>query len=448
LKQQIESSQVIEEAGAADGLLEMLSDADDMLNQIKVRNREAIRQANRQVRIGAARLSPNIILILVDRLGHADLGCYGADGSPSPHLDQLAADGMRFENYYAGGPTDEAGFWSMMTGRNASRAARTREAPYQLQDSDITLAEVLWKASYTTTYFGLWTGSGRPIEHGFDDWTGQVPGAALEPFPESLLTGKTQMRVLENASGRRAASILKLLAAETDAFFDRTASLNRPFLLVVRLPSAAVCQTALATIDPSNSTSSTIAACDDFVGACVDRLADLKLQRRTCVIVTALSGRSHVAAQAGAAGKFQTAEHGLAEGSLRVPMIVSWIGNVPGNTVSPHICAAWDVLPTCADLAHVTPRPVEVDGLSFSAALRRETQTDHPLLFWESRGTPYVQAVRRGKWKGVYVAGDRNLKLYDLERDPGETTDLANEFPDVARQLVVPRKEPQRPSRL
>jgi arylsulfatase A len=437
LKDQVESNQAIEESGVIDPLLDSLMEADEILSQTKLRNREAIRQTNRQVRVGSARQSPNLILVLVDRLGQSELGCYGHLGAATPHLDKLAANGMRFENYYAGGPNPEAGFWSLMTGRNASRAPRT-ESPFQLRETDVTLADVLWKASYTTAYYGQWTGTNRPLEHGFDDWAGRVPtNDAAEAFPEVLLTGKTQMRVLKNRDGQRQTNMLELLQAEVQSYLERSATASRPFLMVVRLPSAAVCQRALG------NESTPLAAWDQFVGAITHQLSEQSQQRRTCVLFTALSGQE--SDDASGHGKFRTAEHGLGEAGLRVPLIVSWAGGVPRDTVADHVCAAWDILPTCTELAHVSPRPIDLDGLSFNSALHQQTQAPHTLLFWESRGTPHVQAVRKGEWKGVYVAGDQTLRLYNLQQDPGETTDVAGEHPDVVKQLIVPRKPVTKP---
>jgi len=416
---------VIAESGAADPLLGMLAEADEILSQAKLRNREAIRQANRQVRVGAARLSPHIVIVVADSVGHRELGCYGAAPSLTPQLDRLAANGMRFSNYYAASCQSEAGFWSLMTGRNASRAPRTAEASYQLRESQRSLADVLWNAGYTTSFLGVWTGAQRPTELGFDDWVGRIPtNAAAEAFPEVLLTGRSQMRIVENANGQRKASFASLLAAEAEAYLDRNAKSDRPFLLVVRLPSAEVCQ--FGAPSPQDRTAA-LKDWDDFVGRLSARIDEHNLRRRVCVMFTALTGHDSA----------ESPSHPLRESSLRAPLIVSWVGGVPRDAVSDHVCTAWDVLPTCVELARVSPAPDGMDGISFSGSLRQQAQKEHPLLFWESRGNPHVQAVRKGQWKGVYVAGDRSIHLFNLQQDPGETTDVAEEHPDVVKQLIV-----------
>jgi arylsulfatase A-like enzyme len=438
LREQVESSQPFEEAGVVDPLLDMLTEADEILSQAKLRNMEAIRQANRQIRVGAARLSPHIILLVVDRLRKTDLGCYGNPRSVTPQMDLMAASGMRFTNCYAGGADPDAGLWALLTGKNPRHAPGTDSATYQLREDDQTLAEVLWRASYNTAFIGVWTGTQRPLQHGFDEWVGRLPTHDLaEAFPEVLLIGRSQMRIVENHGGQRRAGIHKLLQAEAESFIDRASSNSRPFLLVVRLPSAEVCRIVAGSQAPETA----LAVWDEFVGGILSFLSEKNLQRRTCVMFTALIGDASHLTNTGTSPR-PPMDHPLTEGNLQVPLLVSWAGSVPRDRVSDHVCAAWDVAATCIELAHVSHRPPDLNGLSFVPALRQQNQPEHALLFWETRGTPRVQAVRKGTWKGVYIDGEKTLRLYNLAEDPQETTDVAAKHPEIVRQLIVPPAKP------
>ena len=139
----------------------------------------------------------------------------------------------------------------------------------------------------------------------------------------------------------------------------------------------------------------------------------------------------------GRTGGLQVRDSGLSEGNLRVPLIVCWEGHITPGGSSDYVCAAWDVLPTLADLASAMRRPQRLDGLSLAGALLGRTQAEHPLLYWETRQHGFGQAVRSGNWKGVRLPRQTELALFDLSTDPAEQHDLADERPDVVEQLVV-----------
>lgn len=135
------------------------------------------------------------------------------------------------------------------------------------------------------------------------------------------------------------------------------------------------------------------------------------------------------------------------EGGLRVPLIVSWPNTIKSNTTSNHISAFYDLMPTICDLANVEP-PENIDGISFKPALLNQNQDDHDFLYWEFPSYNGQQAVRIGKWKGVrkdIKDGNLKVELYDLETDPGETTDISNKYPSiVARvtEIMIQEHEP------
>lgn len=434
LREQVETTEPFAEGGVVDPLLDILTEADEILSQAKLRNMEAIRQTNRQVRVGAARLSPHIVLVIAERLRKTDLGCYGDAPSRTPAIDRLAESGMRFTNYYAGGPDPDSGFWSLLTGNSPQRAPRNTVEPYQIEEETLTIAEVLWKAGYNTAYLGNWKSSQRPVVHGFDEWVGRLPThAAAEAYPEVMLIGRSQMRIVENSGGQRKTSIQELLIAETKSYIDRAINSSRPFFVIVSLPSVAACQ-AMAN---STAPEAALTAWDEFVGDLTSHLAEKNLQRRTCVMFTALCGDDNARSGTAHPTANNKHDHPLTESRLQAPLIVSWAGNVAAQSVSDRLCVAWDLSATCFDLAQVSHRPANLPGLSLLPALRQKPQPEHLLLLWESRITPRTQAVRKGKWKGVYVEGDKTLRLYDLEQDPHETTDVAAQHPEIVKQLIV-----------
>lgn len=434
LREQVETAEPFAEGGVVDPLLDILTEADEILSQAKLRNMEAIRQTNRQVRVGAARLSPHIVLVLAERLRKTDLGCYGVAPSVTPAIDRLAESGMRFTNYYAGGPDPDSGFWALLTGNNPQRAPRTSGEPYQIEEESLTFAEVLWKAGYNTAYLGSWKGTERPILHGFDEWVGRLPtNPAAEAYPEVLLIGRSQMRIVENSGGQRKTSIQQLLIAETKSYIDRAINSSRPFFVIINLPSVAVCQAMTNSTAPEAA----LTAWDEFLGELTSHLAEKNLQRRTCVIFTALCGDDGPRPDTANPTANTKPDHPLTESRLQVPLIVSWAGNVAAQSVSDLLCVAWDLPATCYDLAQVAHRPPNLPGLSLLPTLRNKPQAEHPLLLWESRTTPRTQAVRKGKWKGVYVEGEKTLRLYDLEQDPHETNDVAAQHPEIVKQLIA-----------
>lgn len=427
LRDQVSSNPALRDADPDGSLLQSLDRAHEIFTETKARNREAIRQAGRQPRVGAARRSPHLILLLAEDLAPAELGSYGRVDSVTPHLDALAAAGRRFTQHYAGGTEPRSGWWTLMTGRNVGRAPRsgTLEDRFALANSD--LADWLWNAGYQTAYCGWWPGADSPVQHHFDAWSGFVKRADAEhPYPPLLYAGETSMRIVANQAGQRGVDATTLLQTEVESLLERLATGGRPGYLQIQLPPVAACAGSDSARPPREAS---LAAWDRFVGHLQGELQKRRLDRRTCVIFTALAARQDDA---------QHGRHGLGEGNLRVPLIVSWNGEFTPKVITEHISAAWDVLPTCLELGAAQRTPPKRDGLSFVPALRDQPQSAHNLLYWESTADRRLQAVRKGRWKGIASAGAATLQLYDLESDPDEAHNVASQHPDVVEQLLAP----------
>ncbi len=447
IRRTVESSPVFEESGVQGELLDGLNAAEDEMTRIKRENRRALRDANRQVRVGNSALSPNLLLITVDQLGYGDLSCYGQARYETPRIDQLAADGAQFSQFYAGSADPRGARWCLFTGLNTGRATPAGTEPdagrFALNEEQKTLAEVLWQSGYSTSFVGAWGQSGLPIDYGFDEWTGFRSHVEASPYPTSISVDAVRARILKNEGGQRGVPASDFLVEEGLSFIARHAAAGRPFFLHLALPVEIAEPSAdqgAAVSDPA----ARIVELDAMVGRITRWLEESNLAGKTCVLFLGTCAPSPLAGAAIQGGErtagLRVSDDGLGEGNLRVPLIVSWPGRIAAGTRSDHVCAAWDLLPTLADLAGAQRRPPRIDGLSFAPSLLGRSQREHALLYWETRLGGFGQAVRKGQWKGVRHAGQSALGLFDLAADPREQTDLAARRPEVVDQLIVRRK--------
>ena len=447
LRRTVESSPVFEESGVQEELLDGLAAAQDEMARIKRENRRALRDASRQVRVGSAANAPNLLLITANSVGYGDLSCYGQSRYATPHLDRLAADGVRFRQFYAGSADSRGARWCLLTGQNSGRATPPRKEPpaerFVLSDERKTLADVLWQAGYGTGFIGAWDLTGLPIDHGYDEWTGFRTHREAAPYPEAVYVDAVKARLLKNEGGRREVAASSFLVEEGLSFIARHAAAGRPFFLHLALP-AEIAEASADAGDTPRGPESRLTELDETVGRITRWLKESNLAGKTCVLFLGecappareLAVAPHLDRTAG----LRVSPDGLGEGNLRVPLIVSWPGRVAGGTQCDHACAAWDLLPTLADLAGAQRRPPSLDGLSFAPSLRGHSQREHALLYWESRGNGFGQAVLKGQWKGVRHAGQSTLELFDLAADPREQADLAARRPEIVEQLIVRRR--------
>ena len=181
---------------------------------------------------------------------------------------------------------------------------------------------------------------------------------------------------------------------------------------------------------------------DDHVGQIVSKLEELNLLENTIVIFTSDNG-PHLEGGAdpdffNSNGPFQGYKRDLHEGGIHVPMIVSWPTKVKKGSETDHVSAFWDILPTFSDIVGIETVGT-LDGISFlPTLLGADDQLTHSHLYWEFHEKGGKQAIRKGKWKGIKLnvfEGNETIQLYDLEQDPGETKDLASEYPEVVEEI-------------
>jgi len=417
---------------------------------------------------GAARAArrPNIIYILADDLGYGDLGCYGQALIQTPRLDQMAAEGIRFTQHYAGSTVCAPSRSCLMTGQHTGHT-RVRDnigadgERVPLRAEDTTVAEVLRRAGYATGLIGKWGlgepgTTGIPNRKGFDYFYGYLNQArAHNYYPDYVWRNETQVWLEGNRDGGKGQYSHDLCTEEALSFVERHH--REPFFLYLayQIPHA---HSALGreTGDgmevpdhgpyadrPWSSAHRGLAAMitrmDRDVGRILDRLKELGIDNNTLVIFTSDNG-PHAAGGNDPAffksgGPFRGIKRDLYEGGIRVPHIARWPGQIGPGAVSGHVSAGWDFLPTAAELAG-TPAPEGIDGISMVPALLGGDQARHDYLYWEFHGRGFAQAVRMGDWKAVRMEANAAVELYHLAEDPGETRDRAPEHPDIVARAV------------
>jgi arylsulfatase A-like enzyme len=394
---------MLQDDDAPGTLLQSLDQAGEIWTRTQRQNQLALRQLQRQVRIGESRQAPHIVLITFEHSGEKD--------SPRGQLfKKLGERSVSFAQHYAGGESADSGWWSLMTGRPASRASAAKSR-FQLRQSDNTIASCLWKAGYSTAFFGIWSGQASPLQCGFEEWTGLQSGRdEITQYPHRLTTGRHQMTVAANADGRQEVSIWKLLEIEIASFLSSQQSSSQPMFLQIRLPE----------LDATSSEETAESVVDHLV----DELERHSLTARTCVFVTTLAGPQSVNA--------------LSERALRVPLVM--VGGHPENTgrVVQSVTAAWDLCPTLMDIARASQPSPARDGRSLVQKSVQRPWEEERLLYWEADERNGAQSVRRGEWFGTVAPGTRPLQLFHLPTDPQLKNDVAKVHPDVVQQLLAP----------
>lgn len=444
LRGTIEGSPVFEESGAQESLLDSLDAAQDELRRVKRDNRRALRNANRQQRVGSAARVPHLLLITISDIGYADLGCYGGH-SATPKLDAFAAQGTRFTNFYAASASPRRSRLSLLTGLNAGhapvRTSSDTDVRFTVGRSSPTVAEVLWQSGYATAFVGVWRDSVSPLDYGNDQWSGVLGRRTLDPFGEYAYIDGARARLTANAEGKRGLASAEFLIEEAVASLNRMLTGGRPGFLHFAV-SPQLMPVVESGSDPAVDQVAQISEFDARLGRFLSRLDSSGLANQFCILIAGESTpRSFTSGAAdervSRAGGLKTSPDGLSDGNLRVPLLVRWPKRVASGTVSEHVCAVWDLLPTLAELAAAHRKPQRLDGVSFASELTGRPQRAHSMLYWETQADRFGQAVRKGRWKAVRAPGQTTLALYDLDADPNEQHDIAELHPDVVRQFIV-----------
>lgn len=431
---------------------------------------------------GAASASrtPNIIFIMADDLGYADLGVTGQKRIRTPNLDRMASEGTRFTSFYPGSSICAPTRGTIMTGLHTGHArvrgnhSMANDGRVPLEIDDLTVAEVLRRAGYSTAGIGKWglgeKGTlGVPNKQGFDFWYGYLnQDLAEDYYPEKIFRNEREISLPGNAKGAKGSYSNDLFTEQGLDFIE--AHRHVPFFLYLAytIPHAvlSVPEDSLREYDgafpedpaidsggvrverPRQTYAAMVSRLDGYVGRILARLKELGLDGDTLVFFTSDNG----ATSRGGMGEFFQSggplkgwKRDLGEGGLRAPMIVRWPGRVPAGKVSDAPWAGWDFLPTAAELAKVAA-PSGLDGFSVAGALLGGTMPRREYFYWELPSkAAFAQAVRLGNLKAVRNTVDGPVELYDLASDPGERRDLASSRPEVverARSLFRSARTP------
>ncbi|MCS1409143.1 MAG: Arylsulfatase [Verrucomicrobia subdivision 3 bacterium] len=395
--------------------------------------------------------APNVIVIVADDLGYGDIGAYGQQHFRTPRLDQFAAEGMRFSQFYAGSSVGTASRGSLLTGLHTGHSRIRGKGKSALASMDTTLGELAKQAEYRTGAIGKWGlggpgSSGIPTVQGFDVWFGYLDdGSVTNHYPVTLWRNQTNIFWPENSYGKQAKYAPYLFTQAATNFVAQNR--RHPFFLYVAftLPHSPLQSPTDKPYQskhwpkPQKTLAAMIYRLDRSVGRILDTLKHYQLDEKTIVFFTSDNGPH---ADEGINPKFFDSTDGLRghkgdlfEGGIRVPLLARWPGYVKAGATSEHICAAWDLFPTAANLMGIKEFG-QIDGISLMPELLRRRQPRHPYLYWESHGeSGFAQAIRKGDWKGVRLGQGQPLQLFHLRRDPGETTDVSGRYRRTVRRL-------------
>ncbi len=382
----------------------------------------------------------NVVFILADDLGWADLGCYGSKYHRTPNLDRFAASGMRFTNGYAACPVCSPTRASIMTGKYPARLNLTDWLPgradrpdqkllrpviaQQLPASEVTLPQALKAAGYVTGHIGKWHLGGKgslPEERGFDSNVGGEK--ALEPVPAR-----------EDLTDRLTTEAEKFIEANRDKPFFLYLAHHAPHIpLKARPELVAKYQKGKPGEQGNPIYAAVLESLDEGVGRMLKKLDDLKLAERTLVIFTSDNGGLCVIegpdTPATINSPLREGKGYLYEGGIRVPLIVRWAGVTKAGSISTEPVCSIDFMPTILEACGVKSE-AEFDGVSIVPALKGESlPLPRNALFWHyphysNQGGKPGSAVRHGNYKLIEFLENGRREMFDLREDPGETNNL------------------------
>lgn len=412
---------------------------------------------------------PNIVFILADDMGVNTPGVYGGKVIKTPNIDQLARDGMRFTQAYTASSVCAPSRASLMTGLHAGHTSvRGNTGGISLADKDVTFAEVLKGKGYKVGGFGKWGlgdlgTEGVPEKQGFDRFFGYYHQIHAHFFYTDYLIENSRKVPVPNDAGQ-ARSYTPNLTLDAMKDFIRQ-NKDGPFFAFgswilphtndddkPEIPEDDPVYLAYRNShlpEDARKFAAMNSRLDRDLGEIVKLLDQLGIGDNTIVIFASDNGPGTTfEPYFNTNGAYRGNKGSFYEGGIRTPLIVKWPGKVQPNSVSDLQVYFPDFMPTFAEMASAKDRlPARLDGISFVPTLRGNTrQVRHKFLYWENpdfdwsknvyRENGVHQAVRRGDWKLLRHRQDQPWELYNLAKDPAETTDLAAQNPKMVAELA------------
>ncbi len=415
--------------------------------------------------------SPNFVLILADDLGERDLGCYGQRFIQTPHIDQLATEGMRWTNAYSSAPVCSPTRVALLTGKNQARVHFTGHItsigrhrhpadsriipPADLMDIPLEeeiLPEVLKPAGYSSISIGKWHVGRKgfwPIDMGFDfnvaGWTHGSPPGHFYPYKNP--TSKWNPAIPTLKGGKPGEYLADRLTDEAMAFME--GQKKGPFLLY--LPYYAVHKPLQAPqdliekynarlvgtkIDPIYA--AMVDNLDQNIGRLVAYLDEKGLSENTVVIFASDNGAIGSIADN---SPYRLGKGHLYEGGIRVPLIIRWPGHIKPGSVSNNLTISEDIYATIQDIAYSGEvRDEQIDGRSLVQDFNQEINNDSELHWYYPHYAPQGNkpgaAIRSGDYKLIEFYDPAIVELYNLDEDVGEKNDLSEKMPDKREELL------------
>jgi len=406
--------------------------------------------------------APNYIVIFCDDLGYGDLGCYGSKKNRTPRIDQLAAEGMRFTDFYSSSPVCTPSRSSLMTGCYARRIGmhedftghwvlipRSRRG---LNPKELTLAEALKEKGYTTICIGKWHLGDQPqhlpTAHGFDEYYGipysnDMQSARRGDPPLPLVDEKT---VIEAPADQ--ATLTQRYTKRAVEFIEKNKA--RPFFLY--LPHTFPHLPLFASKDFHGKSANgrygdSVEEIDWSTGQIMDCLDRLKLSKDTVLIFTSDNGSN--GRNGGSNAPLSGAKGSTMEGGMRVPMIARWPGRIPADSSCKELSTTMDFLPTFAAISGAKLSGAKIDGFDISPLLLGKENATSPYEAFYYYRRRQLQAIRWGDWKWHLplekthpnwttpkaTGRGRPAKLYNLAKDLREKNNVLKDNPDVMKKM-------------
>ncbi|GIW78239.1 MAG: arylsulfatase [Gemmatales bacterium] len=417
---------------------------------------------------------PNFIVIFCDDLGYADIGPFGAEGYQTPNLDRMAKEGMKFTDFYVGRSFCTPSRAALLTGCIPTRVGIGGNfgprSTTGLNPDEMTIAEVLKQKNYATAIFGKWhlghLPKFLPTNQGFDEFFGLPYSNDMWPFhPEQQRVHFPDLPLYEGdkiinpkVTPEIQKTLTRRLTERAVEFIDKNK--EKPFFLYLPHPQPHVPLFASEKFLKKTKRGlfgDVLTEIDWSVGEILGALKRNKIDERTCVVFTSDNGPWLLYGNhAGSAKPLREGKGTNFEGGFRVPCLMRWPGRIPAGTVCREVCSTIDLLPTFARLAGAPLPKNKIDGKDIAPLMFQHpgAKSPHP-VFYHYDGRNRLVALRSGKWKlmfpqsygspipgkdgrpGKRVSKTIPLSLFDLEKDIGETTNVAEKYPEVVQRLMA-----------
>ena len=395
---------------------------------------------------------PNIIMILADDMGWADVGPYSAK-IETPNLDRLAGEGIRLTSFYASAPMCSPTRAALLTGRYphsvgmpelASAEKRGNVPILALDHEAVTIPEAIKPHGYKSMIVGKWHLGHHPPNwprtHGFDEFWGSLLGTPGFYDVNDAYHNETPVKVEGYFTDRITDKAMEFIQAEQDSPFFLYLAYNAPHY-PLEAPAELVYK--YRGRYPDNGLFAVYAAMiermDHGIGRVLDQLDRLGLAENTFVVFCSDNGPSPELRSYGlpgakmSAGPLRGHKFSTHEGGIRVPFLARWPGKILPGKVRQEPATTMDLMPTFLDAIGITPKKGhEMHGVSILPLLTGQPYERRETLHWENQ---HNMAVRKGTWKLVHPFWLDHPYLYDLENDIGEKNDVAEKHPDIVAEL-------------